>query len=464
MKNSIRNEILLLNISFQVFFIIIIFIITLYSFQKSIFNNLIEKMTTYSQESQIMIMKELNGKKYSEVFDILKRIAPFYSELISKKYDVDVEIYDIQKKLLNNNLSNKKYFIYLDLHYAINGMKNYIFKKDENNILFFTSPIFFNNETIGAIRFIYNMKEEMNLYNNIKISLFFLGILSIIILTILNYIFSTSLIRPIKTLINESEKVSQGNFNVRIELESNYEINSLVNSFNKMIDKIEHYIESLKKEKQKQKNFIDNMTHEFKTPITSILGHAELIPKLKNEKDRAISINYIISEGNRLLNLVEELLYVSKLNKNSFVFDFKIYNIKTIINECLNIMNPKFKKYSIKIYTNILDKKILLDFEKIKEVILNILDNAIKHSQCDTIKIYSYSKNNMYFLIIEDNGIGISNIENLFNPFMTKKKGKSFGIGLCVSKEIIKKHNGEIHIDSELNTGTRVYISIPEKE
>ena len=464
MKNSIRNEILFLNISTIFIILIIIYFVTLNTFQKNIVNNTINKMTEYSQESQIYFMNILKDYNYSDVFLKLEKMAPFISDYLSEKYNLHIEIYDIRKKLLADTSQDIKYFVYQDVHYAINSMKNYILKKEKNHvILFFSSPIFFKNDIIGVIRFIYPMDTEYKLIADVKTTLFIIDIIAIIIIVFLNYILANSITIPIKKLKNETEEIAKGNFHSRIKIKSNDEINSLVNSFNVMVDKIEHYIKSLKKEKEKQKLFVDNITHELKTPITSILGHAELIGRLKNEKDKEISLNHIIQEGNRLLNLVEELLYVSKLNKNSFEFEFKEYDIKMLVEDCIGTLNPRFKKFFITIECNVSAAQIVMDYEKLKEVVLNILDNAIKHSKCTKIKLYSEVKKGYYYLIIEDDGIGIDEkIKNiLFDPFNTPKREKSYGLGLCIVKEILNKHNGSIDVESELNKGTRFIIKLP---
>lgn len=464
MKNSIRNEILFLNISTTFIILIIIFFITLNTFQKNIINNTVKKMTEYSQESQIYFMNALKDYNYNDVFGELEKMAPFISDYLSKKYHLHIEIYDIRKKLLTDTSPDIKYFVYQDVHYAINNMKNYILKKENNHIiLFFSSPIFLKNDIIGAIRFIYPMDSEYQLIWEIKKTLVIIDIISIIAIIFFNYILSNSITIPIKKLRNETEKIANGNFKERINIKSNDDINSLVNSFNLMVDKIEHYIRSLKDEKDKQKVFINNITHELKTPITSILGHAELIKKLNNEEDKNISLNYIIKEGNRLLKLVEELLYVSKLNKNSFEFEFKEYNIKNLVDECISILKPRFKKFNIKIEANVDFIELFIDHEKIKEIILNILDNAIKHSKCSKIKIYSEIKRSYFYLIIEDDGIGIEDSvkKTLFNPFYIPKREKSNGLGLCISQGIAKKHNGEIYLESEINKGSKFIIKLP---
>ncbi|HPZ74348.1 MAG TPA: HAMP domain-containing sensor histidine kinase [Candidatus Pacearchaeota archaeon] len=409
-------------------------------------------------------MNYLKDYEYKNVFDEFKKLSPFVSDYFSKKFNLYIEVYDIRKNLLSNAYNDEQYYVYQDIYYAINGMKNYIIKSEEDKkILFFSSPIFYNNEVIGAVRFIYPMNSEFALIYKIKITLVIISILAIFLSLILNYFFSNTITKPIEKLKYETEKIANGDLSTRIDIESNEEINSLVNSFNIMVEKLEHYIQSLNEEKERQKIFTDNITHELKTPITAILGHADLIQRLTNEEDKEISLNYIISEGNRLLKLVEELLEISRINKDSLDFDFKNHNIKELVEECLGILDPRFKKFGIMINNDTKEKVLVFDYEKIKQVVLNVLDNAIVHSKCSEIKITSEIDKDYYYLIIQDNGVGIDEKiqERLFNPFFTPKKQRSFGLGLYISKEIMKKHNGDINVISQINKGTRVILKLP---
>ncbi|WP_175421113.1 MULTISPECIES: HAMP domain-containing sensor histidine kinase [unclassified Marinitoga] len=464
MKNSIRNEILFLNISLTFTILLIIFFVILNIFQNNILDNVIKKMIKNSQESQIYIMDTLKNFSFEDVYFQLEELSPFLADYISNKYNLRVQLYNNKKRLLfDTAFSNKKYFVYQDIHYASNNMKNYIIKKyGKEKILFFSSPILFKNEVIGVIRFIYPMNNEFRIINSIARKLIFLDFIAIIFVILLNYYFSNSIVRPIKKLKLETEKIANGNFDSRIYIKSNDEINSLVNSFNKMAENLEKYIYSLKEEKEKQKMFIDNVTHELKTPITSILGHAELVKRLKNKEDINKSLDYILSEGHRLLDMVEEVLYLSKINKNSFDFEFSFIRIEELINDVISLLNPRFKKFGIKIIKNFKEELLCIDYLKIKEVLLNILDNSIKHSKCTEIFISSYKELNYYCLVISDNGIGIDEKikKEIFQPFISSKGKNSFGLGLTISKEIMAKHNGEIQMESS-NTGTKIVLKFP---
>ncbi|MDU7440331.1 MAG: PAS domain-containing sensor histidine kinase, partial [Clostridium sp.] len=218
-------------------------------------------------------------------------------------------------------------------------------------------------------------------------------------------------------------------------------------------------VESLKTE------FFANLSHEFKTPLTAIIGYSELIPRLENKNDIEESSVYIKKEGERLLKLVEELLDLSKLGKSEFNVYRSKNDLATIIEEALNIIQPRLQKYDIDIIKKLCNVNLYIDKDKTKQVILNVLDNAIKYSECTSIILKIKETNNDIELTIMDDGIGIekSHLNKLFEPIYRVNKANSRskngnGLGLCICKEIMRKQDGDIEIYSEENKWTLVKI------
>lgn len=209
--------------------------------------------------------------------------------------------------------------------------------------MLFSSPIYFKDTTLGCVRYIYPLDSSEKLINNMFIIMGILACTSILISWLLSKLLSEKIVGPIKKLKTVSQKVTQGEYDNRIKIRSGDEIEDLAQTFNVMSESIKNYVESLKEEKQKQKSFLDNVTHEFKTPLTAIIGYSEIIPKLKNQNDIDESLVYVKEEGIRLLRLVEELLDLSKLGKSEFKIDKKKNNLKEIIEEVLVIINPRIK-------------------------------------------------------------------------------------------------------------------------
>lgn len=148
-----------------------------------------------------------------------------------------------------------------------------------------------------------------------------------------------SLHRPIDQLRQMAKRLANGDYESKIELNEYVEIAQLSASFNAMADGIELHIKQLKEEKEKQKDFLDRITHELKTPLTAIIGYVDLIPKLHSKEDVKESLRYVAVESERLLSLVEELLKSSKYGTSTFEVSPTVVNIKELAEEAVSIRN-----------------------------------------------------------------------------------------------------------------------------
>ena len=352
--------------------------------------------------------------------------------------------------------------------YALSGTKSYIIKKIENKqYILFSSPLYFEEETIGCFRYIYPLDKEIGLVKNISVTMLLLGILALFLSIILSNIFSRKIVSPIVSLKRASQKVANGDFTNIIEIDTTDEITDLANSFNLMSNNISSSILKLKDEKANQKRFLDNVTHELKTPITSIIGYADLLPRVKTEKDKIQCLDYIQKGGHRLLCLVEELLNLSKLNKEDFQMKIEQTNIKVVIEESLLILKPRLDKYNIFIETLLFDHFLWIDKQKTEQVFLNIFDNAIKYSDCTSIDIKMFIMSGSLIVSITDNGVGIpkEHLKKVFEPFYTANKTLQnqyggMGLGLAICKEIMKKQHGDICISSNKGTNVKLYFKL----
>ncbi|EGT5620443.1 HAMP domain-containing histidine kinase, partial [Clostridium perfringens] len=264
------------------------------------------------------------------------------------------------------------------------------------------------------------------------------------------YTFAKKITLPLIKLTDYSKKISQGNYSERIHIESGDETEVLANTFNEMSENINIYINEIKKSQKNQKEFFDNISHEFRTPLTSIIGYSYVIPELKNEEQLKESSDCIRAEGERLLELVNEILTIAKNEKESFQISNEFINIRKILDECISTLKPRLDKYHIIIENYCVIHFSYGNYNKTKQVFLNILDNAIKYSGCEVITISSNINKNSFKVIIKDDGIGF----DTENP--ETKEGHGFGLNIC--KDIMKKQNGDFLLESKLYEGTTCKI------
>ena len=211
-------------------------------------------------------------------------------------------------------------------------------------------------------------------------------------------------------------------------------------------------------------DFISTVSHELRTPLTSIRGFADTLlssyDKLTPEQ-RERFLNIIKDQSNRLINLVENLLTVSKMQSDKELMIYKSVDVKPFIDASVQMIKNQYKthKYIVNYEKNL--PKIMVDTDKFQQILLNLIDNASKYSnEGSTVEIkvsQNYTKNTVA-IIIKDEGIGINpeDINRIFNKFSRidsplTRKIQGNGLGLYITKTLVEKMNGEISVESSPN-------------
>lgn len=227
----------------------------------------------------------------------------------------------------------------------------------------------------------------------------------------------------------------------------------------------------LKKLSETKNEFIDNMTHELKTPISTIsLACEALLDKEITNKDSKENYVKIINDENRRLGgQVEKVLSIAKTEKKNYEIDFDKLDIHKIINDSIKINQFKIEKREGKILQNLKAVNYVIsgNYDHLLNVFNNLIENANKYSlDIPHIEISTENKNDKLFVIVSDRGIGIrkSNLDKIFDKFYREPQGnihnvKGFGLGLSYVRNIVVKHNATIKVESQLNKGTKFEIS-----
>lgn len=320
--------------------------------------------------------------------------------------------------------------------------------------------LFINKQAVEKlIQINVNTVEEILLI--IRRGIFLLILNTIIISVIIMKIAAKKMLDPIKQLTEATKKVASGDFSIKLETKRADEVGKLTNNFNKMVTELGS-IECL------QKDFIDNVSHEIKTPITSIQGFAELLEdeNLSEEERREYS-NIIKEESNRLLNLSTNILKLSKLQNQNRITNKDQIDVADQIRKAISLLEPKWNKKEI-IFNVSLEKKYFYgDEELIFQIWINLIDNAIKFSkQKGRIDIILKEKENSIEIKIKDYGIGMDEEEKnrIFTRFYQIDRShseKGSGLGLAIVKRIIELSNGKIEVESKENFGTTMIVNLP---
>lgn len=221
-------------------------------------------------------------------------------------------------------------------------------------------------------------------------------------------------------------------------------------------------------------DLINNITHEFKTPISTISLACEAMrePELSSNKKAMDKYGKMIfDENKRLKKLVENLLNTASIEKGDYDLKIEKVNINTIVDETLNNFKPQIEAKKVRIIKllNATNSRISGDVFHLTNIISNILDNAIKYANEDPeIVVETMNYNNSIRIIIADNGIGISSkdMDKVFETFYRVPTGnvhnvKGYGIGLSYVKKLVEAHKGKIDISSKPDKGTKVFITFP---
>lgn len=217
-------------------------------------------------------------------------------------------------------------------------------------------------------------------------------------------------------------------------------------------------------------NFISHISHELRTPLNSIIGFSDLLENefigTLNTKQKEY-INDIKISSLNLLGMINEILDMSKIEAGGMKLTLREFEISQVIDDVINIIKPLLIKKHHKLETNINNLKIKADYQKIQQILFNLLSNAIKYTpESGTIKINTYQKDNIIIIEIEDNGIGIDkkNHKKIFKKFeqIGETQGNSTGLGLSITKELIKLHKGKIYLHSKLGKGAKFIIYLPQ--
>lgn len=293
------------------------------------------------------------------------------------------------------------------------------------------------------------------------------------------------IIKPIEDLAIGIKMVSQGNYDYEIPLKRNKEINFVLEEFNHMIKQLKKYetlnVNEILREKQKaeeaeklKSDFVATVSHEFRTPLTSISMAIGML--LENDANRGEYENELLTiikdDSERLNNLVNELLDISKMESGKIEMEIQEFDINEVIKPIKNVFKIQLeeKKVKFNIDTMGVCRKIKVDINKISWVIINIVTNALRYINDDgsgTIEIRAREVNNNMLISICDNGKGISDDDQLiiFEKFVQLKNSDgaangSSGLGLAISKEVVKAHGGEIWVDSILGQGSTFYFTL----
>ena len=289
---------------------------------------------------------------------------------------------------------------------------------------------------------------------------------------------SISFTKPLNKIRNTTTKLAKGNYEVTTQVNQNDEIGELAKSIDKLALQLDKSSKESERFEKMRQNFIANISHELRTPITVIRGSIEAICDgiIKDPEQLKDYNEQILSDSIHLQRLVNDLIDLTKLQNTDFSIDKSTINLFEIINDAVrsmkNISTKKGVKINFSLENAIEEDRYLFvgDYQRIRQMIIIVLDNAIKFSnENQEVDILLKKENNKYELKICDSGRGIDskNIGKIFNRYHksnTEENKNGMGLGLAIAKEIAIRHNIEIMVESEPYIKTIFTFLIPINE
>lgn len=418
---------------------------------------------------------------YTDFYKRLKTRATITAQYNFDKNDVNSEsIKNLREKHLEK-LTNEKEYIYQiqdqsQLHEVAtkSSLPEYfleeIYHSDLSNLqvdnTFYTGIKYVNN---GSTYLVIISAENYYATNHLALlrNTIIIGLLFIIFITIsLSFYFSRYIINPIKKITDKVRKISTDNIHLRLEeTEKGNEIGALVSTFNDLLNRLETSFET-------QKNFISNASHEFSTPLTSIIGEADVaLLKPRTPQEYQETLQSILMQAERLNQISQSLIFLAQTGYKENRLSFEIVRSDELIWQSKAIIDQLIPQNNVQLDLSLLPEnpmklKVHGNKQLLTLAFVNLLTNACKYSNNKPVSISIASTDAQVIFIIKDQGIGIpkSELSLIYDPFFRASNThqyEGYGIGLSLTRNIIKIHNGQLQISSILNQGTVVQIKIP---
>lgn len=364
-------------------------------------------------------------------------------------------------------------------------------------------PITFHGESIGSIQVGYDMVPTQTTVQSSFRKALISNIILLAVLFIIGWFFSAFLMRPLKDVKNAAESIARGDFSLRLPVKSKDILGQLAQSMNEMAQQLAEYAENMQqkidratlelKEKNKEleiqretlrkkneqlreldkmkSDFVSMVSHELKTPLTSMVGFGKtmLIRELPPDKVETY-LNTIVSEGKRLSYLVDEFLDVSRIQSGEFNIVPHKFILKDFIKEVIETHQAQ-SNVEVRHKLSGADTEVKWDMNAVKQVMLNLIDNASRYTpQGKPVDVTAQIEDEAVNIKVRDYGPGIrkEDVSKIFDKFYRAEdkvnaKNKGSGLGLSIAKSVIELHEGSIDVRLPANGGTEFIIRLPKE-
>ncbi len=300
------------------------------------------------------------------------------------------------------------------------------------------------------------------------------ALLSVVLVLVLGYAISWSLIGPVKRMDARLRGIAAGEFSEQLALENRDELGDLAENLNRMSTELGRLYREIEAASRHKSEFLANMSHELRTPLNAIIGFSEVLDERMfgelNDK-QAQYIRDIHESGRHLLSLINDILDLSKIEAGRMELELKRFHVRAALDNTMTLINERATRRSIKLSAELSDSlgEIVADERKFKQILLNLLSNAVKFTEEGGEIILGAARNaDSLEVSVEDTGIGISPEDQqiIFEEFRQVgadrgRVSEGTGLGLTLTKKFVEMHGGTLSVRSEIGKGSIFTFSLP---
>jgi two-component system OmpR family sensor kinase len=291
-----------------------------------------------------------------------------------------------------------------------------------------------------------------------------IGLIALAVSIVIAFLIARSVYLPVRKVTAAVDKIAEGDYAQEVPVEGPKEIKTLATHFNQMAGKV-------KQSQTQLRHFVADVSHQLRTPLTSIQGFAQAIldGTANDDEARQKAARVIDDESKRMIKQVNELLELSRMQAGQLEMTINPVDIKELLLHCQEVFSPRAEETGVRLVTDIEPLvPVSGDEDRLEQVFSNLLDNALKNTprQGEIVILGRTKENGQVEIMISDTGPGIppEQIPYVFERFYQATGLRSgFGLGLAIVREIIIRHNGEIRVQSEPGVGTQFIITLPPR-
>ena len=342
----------------------------------------------------------------------------------------------------------------------------------KSEFIYFAKKVDQNHHGFKYVRLAQSLKSVENLASTYREFYYLIIGFMVLVIIIAWFLLKNWLTDPIHELTQAADDISKGNLSRRININTGgIEIDDLATNMNQMAMTLDQDFRRIKRMEKVRSEFLGNVTHELKTPISSISGYIETLLEgaIKDENVNLGFLERSLENVQRLEELVTDLVEISRIETGELKMNFEYFNIHDLLNDLFKDAHQRNSNKNLKIQLEVPDKKLFIygDKSRLDQVIANLLSNAMRYTDQGQIRIKVMRRDNELIFSIRDTGIGVSRkaLSRIFERFYRTDKARDrrkggTGLGLAISKHIIEAHGSHIYVDSLEGKGSTFSFGI----